>query len=116
MGGYLNKWYGNSYYSLAITVLSGEYTAIADSGLSKHNILSEPVKDSYEYSFKNIKDSTFFINFSDIDDRNKKFLSGKKLRELGSMAHEYQFKNYNLITEFDGIVIIKYSLGTNVLF
>lgn len=103
-------------YVIGFSIYEGEYTAIAN-GKFAQNELSIPDESTYEYYFNASSTPTYFIDVNEILKSHCK-IAGEKLlfREIGSMKRDEQFYNSDLTKEYDGIVNIRKTSGSKLLY
>ncbi|TZF99896.1 erythromycin esterase family protein (plasmid) [Chryseobacterium panacisoli] len=118
MGGYLKEKYGNQYYALATSTVSGTYSATADPRAVKNNKYSsyplpEQLKNSWEEKLGSKKSENYFVDFRSSNEE----IYGKafKMRLLGYNPVTPATEKFT-ITEplklnecFDGIIFIKHT-------
>ena len=116
MGSYMNE-EGLEAYVIGFSVYKGFYTAIANGKIAK-NELSIPNKDCYEYYFNQSNLPIFFIDLNSLKtDKNCNFIKKHMdFREIGSMKRDEQFYKSNLLKEYDGIINIKETNASELLF
>ena len=110
MGEYLVS-FGITPYVIGFSTSKGQYTAISE-GKIQDNILQLPNDSCYEFYFDQVESPNYFIDLRS-SRLNCKFLNKPlKFREIGSMKRKEQFFESTLVNEYDAIIHIQKTHGT----
>ena len=114
MGRYM-KALGMEPYVIGFSTYSGEYTAIAN-GEIVNNKLQQPNYSCYEYYFNIPQVPYYFIDLKTATQTCEFLKSPYKFREIGSMRREDQFFESELVKEYDAIVHIQKTTGSDCFY
>lgn len=107
----------NPVYSLAFAIGKGYFNGISqlDDEVKPHRLLP-PISDSYESYFNIQNQFSWFISLSFKKNENKWLSEAHNFRFTGVMNSRYQFSLNNLQDAYDGVIFLKESTPSHLIF
>ena len=107
----------NPVYSLAFAIGKGYFNGISqlDDEVKPHQLLP-PISDSYESYFNIQNQFSWFISLNFKKNENKWLSEAHNFRFTGVMNSRYQFSLNNLQDAYDGVIFLKESTPSHLIF
>jgi erythromycin esterase-like protein len=110
MGSFLDAWYGKEQVVIGFAAGEGQYTAVVQGkGLRSDNLLTPPVKGSFEEYFRASGLARFIVDLrrASPSDPSSNWLTGShEFRSIGALATDSQFTSANVRSQYDAIIYL----------